>query len=112
MIEVGMVITTDAGEEVVIDSVAQGKYGIRVTGKFDDGLVYGDYLPYELPPPEEDVRPWYNWANCAHIILPLGKGIKVGCVSWSRVEAPFLLEDCEARMKETWEIIRKEEQEI
>ncbi len=84
IIEVGDEILSDAEYRLRVDSVELGQYGLKYSGDFVDypGQRGWGFVPYELPPVDEDIIDWYGWARRSYIILPNGR--KVGSVTLLR----------------------------
>ena len=51
MFEAGTTIRTHQGHTVTLSEVTPGDNGVMLVGTYADGLAYGTYVPYELPPP-------------------------------------------------------------
>ena len=109
LIEEGMITIDEDGDESTITSVERGQHGLLVKRKYDNP-IYGpgeDFIPWECSLPEKPGERWYGWFHHYLII----QGIKIGMVAAGSTDGTVTIEDYDTRMKETWEAIRKEEQD-
>jgi len=108
LIKVGDRITNCDNVKATITQVEVGQYGLLVTGLFFDGLEFESYLPYELPPTENQ-RGWYGWGRAEVTLL---SGIKLGVVGIRRGDPKVgKIEEYEAEWERTITQIAKERSE-
>lgn len=72
LIEVGDEISSAAGP-VKLHTVTRGKHGILVMGHCEGWGEAKAYMPYELPPIEDQVDNWCGWDARFDTTLPSGK---------------------------------------
>ena len=112
LIEEGMVVTNHLNQTITVESVEKGIYGLLVKGLLPSGSLYLAYCLWELPPGEV-IRGWYNWFQRDYFTIQTGEKIlKLACVTLGRKDPmPRTVEAFDQRIEETWETIRKEEQD-
>ena len=70
LIEEGMVITNCEGEEVKVESITKGQYGLLLNGTFlGNHECWRLYVIPELVPGDR-VQDWYNWRSKPKFLTP------------------------------------------
>lgn len=72
LIEVGDTILNSKGRKVEVLKIEKGRYGWLILGEFPDvarkSYTYRAYMPHELPPTDEPIRPWLCWEFRGNLI--------------------------------------------
>ncbi len=107
-LNVGDEITNWEDYPVVVTGVEVVHYGLLIHGVFDDEASYRSFAPFEMPAPDRQVVPWYNWDGKNWLVLPGGRKLALVCLRRSN-PMPRTIEAYDAQMEKTWEIINKEQ---
>ncbi len=108
IIDVGDEMQNDVKDAGVIIRLERGRHGLLFIAESPAG--YGQiqgFLPYELPPTQERIKPWHGWSARAHITL--ANGAKLAVVCFRGGVGNSTLADYEAEWNRTIKAMKAEE---
>lgn len=111
LLSIGNKVLNVEGDEAEITSVQRGYFGLLVKGKFIKDLAsFESFLPYELPPCEQEHKGvyirWYGWRWRSLLVLP--NGMKLGTVAFGRSDARSTIEAYDAEWERTISLMQEE----
>ncbi len=110
LINVGDEIKNWSESCVTISSIASGRLGLLLKGRYSEGgYPYEEYIPWELPPIQPPIRIHDGcWLRAS---ITLDDGTKLGSVALRSNDPRDTIEEYEAEWERTIELIRNGELE-
>ena len=110
VVEIGDEQWNSAGAPFIVKTLEGCKFGLMTSVEFSVppyNTAWG-FLPNELPPPDEIIRPWYGWSAKGYVTL--ANGHRLGVVRLNRFDPrQGHLEEYFAEWERTVEAMKAEE---